>query len=75
MTSYVTSKVALNNASAHGTFVTRLRADHSVAWSETISTLPSDIANAVALSPSGDLFITGATFLTLGPSFGRRTPS
>jgi outer membrane protein assembly factor BamB len=66
---YVTSKVAFNSASEHGTFVTRLRADHSVAWSETISTLPSDIANAVALSPSGDLFITGATFLTFGPEF------
>jgi len=65
---YVTNMVSLNNRTSHGIFVSKLRADHSVAWSETISTLPSDAVNAVALSPSGELFITGGTFLTFGPT-------
>ena len=60
--------MAINNRSPYGIFVTKLRADQSVVWNEIISTLGSDAVNAVALSPSGDLFVTGATSLTIGPS-------
>jgi len=67
---YVTFLVT--GQSSHGIFVTKLLADLAVAWTSTISTLPFDAATAVALSPSGELFVTGATFLTLGRrSFGQ----
>jgi hypothetical protein len=37
-------------------------------WGTVVSKISVDAANAVALSPSGDLYVAGATFLTLGDS-------
>jgi beta-propeller repeat-containing protein len=55
-----------------GTFVSKMLADRSVAWTLNISTAPLDAVTAVALSPAGELFIAGGTFLTLGrQAFGQ----
>jgi formylglycine-generating enzyme required for sulfatase activity/outer membrane protein assembly factor BamB len=50
----------------HGMFVSKLRADGSPVWTTNVSPLAFDAVNAVALSPSGDLFVAGGTSLTLG---------
>jgi outer membrane protein assembly factor BamB len=67
---YVTSQIRGARAAA-GIYVTRLNFDGSTAWSTQISGLSADVANAVALSPANELFVTGATLLMLGDkSFG-----
>lgn len=69
--SYVVTTVSAN-PSVSGIFVTKLRGDHTTAWTERISASPFDAVTAVALSPSGELYVTGGTFLTLGArSFGQ----
>jgi formylglycine-generating enzyme required for sulfatase activity len=57
---------------AHGILLAKMWSDLSVAWIVNLSSLPFDAITAVALSPSGDLFVTGGTFLTLGrKAFGQ----
>lgn len=61
---YVTSFVSSPFASA-GIFAQKWNSDGSLAWSTRISGVTADAVNAVAFSPSGDLFVAGATFLSL----------
>jgi len=69
---YVTSQVR-GGRSAAGIYVTKLDRDGSTAWSTQISGFSADAANAVALSPANELFVTGATFLMLGDkTFGQQ---
>ncbi|HVZ75203.1 MAG TPA: hypothetical protein VHJ20_22640 [Polyangia bacterium] len=63
---YLTSLVASDRNGPNGIFVTKQRADHSIAWQGRISPAAFDAVNAVVLSPSGDLFVTGGTFNKLG---------
>jgi hypothetical protein len=62
---YVTSFVSGPRASA-GIFVKKLNSDGSPVWSTRISALTFDAVNAVGLSPSNELFVAGATGLSLG---------
>ncbi len=69
--SYVVTTVSAN-PSVSGIFVTKLRGDHTTAWTARISDSPFDALTAVALSPAGELYVTGGTFLTLGAkAFGQ----
>jgi hypothetical protein len=69
---YVTSMVT-SGRTGFGVFVKKLSRDGTTLWSTRISNITADAANAVALSPSNELFVTGATFQTLGPrSFGQQ---
>jgi hypothetical protein len=63
---YVVNQVAANGRGTQGIFVTKLAADHSVVWSTNLTTFAFDAITAVALSPSGHLFVTAGTFLLLG---------
>jgi hypothetical protein len=49
-----------------GTYVKKLARDGTLIWNTLLSRLSLDQATAVGLSPSGELFVTGATFATLG---------
>lgn len=49
-----------------GIYVEKLARTGEVLWSTRISPLWVDMVTAVALSPAGELFVTGATFLQLG---------
>jgi len=62
---YVTRYVGGPRASA-GIYVQKLSRDGALLWSTRISGLWVDMVTAVGLSPSGELFVTGATFLQLG---------
>jgi hypothetical protein len=56
-----------------GAYVEKLARDGSLIWNTLISRLSPDQATAVGLSPSGELFVTGATLATLGMrSFGQQ---
>jgi hypothetical protein len=69
---FVTFSVPSNTHGSHGNFVSRLRPDQSSVWTDLVSDLPVDAVTAVALSPAGDLFVIGGTFLTLGAqAFGQ----
>ena len=69
---YITFAVPGNPRGPNGIFVSKVLADQSVAWTANISTAPVDAVTAVALSPSGELFVTGGTFLKLGrEAFGQ----
>ena len=71
-TAYVTFVVPGNTRGPQGTFISKLLAGQAVAWTVNLSTAPVDAVTAVGLSPAGDLFVTGGTFLTLGrQSFGQ----
>ena len=68
---YVTSLIT--GGAQVGIYVKKLNSNGTTAWSHPISRFSVDAANAVALSPSGDLYVTGATFATLGAtSFGQQ---
>ena len=68
----MTSLVASNRQGPNGIFVTKTLADHSTGWAARISPTAFDAVTAVALSPSGDLFVTGGTFNKLGAkTFGQ----
>ena len=68
---YVTSSIT--GGAQVGIYVKKLNRDGTTAWSHRITSFSPDAANAVGLSPSGDLFVTGATFATLGTtSFGQQ---
>ncbi len=68
---YVTSWVSAG--ADVGNYVEKLDADGTLLWSARISRQPTDMVSAVGLSPSGELFVAGATFQTLGPaSFGQQ---
>jgi outer membrane protein assembly factor BamB len=68
---YVTRTVELGRAG--GIYVDKLNRDGSTAWSTRITPVTIDAVNAVALSPKGELFVAGATFLQLGTmSFGQQ---
>ena len=68
---YVTSLIT--GGAQRGIYVKKYNSDGSIAWSHQITNLSPDAANAVGLSPSGDLFVTGATFATLGAmAFGQQ---
>ncbi|HVU51101.1 MAG TPA: SBBP repeat-containing protein, partial [Polyangia bacterium] len=72
---YVTSLVASNRQGPNGIFVAKTRADPSAGgpdWTARISPTAFDAVTAVALSPSGDLYVTGGTFNKLGAmTFGQ----
>jgi hypothetical protein len=69
---YITSYVSGPPAEA-GIFVKKLNSDGALVWSTRISSLWVDMASALALSPSNELFVTGATVLRLGhESFGQQ---
>jgi hypothetical protein len=56
-----------------GIYVKKLNRNGSEAWSTKITNVSADAANAVALSPSNELFVAGATFRQLGQrSFGQQ---
>jgi hypothetical protein len=61
---YVTS-VVTGRRNDPGIFVKKLNRDGTVAWSNKISPITADAANAVGLSPQNELFVAGATFQTL----------
>jgi WD40 repeat protein len=55
-----------------GAFALKLNADGGLLWSNPISPFALDAVTAVALSPSGDLFVSGGTVRKLGDmSFGQ----
>jgi outer membrane protein assembly factor BamB len=69
---YVTSYIGGPRDSA-GIYVQKLSRDGALLWSTRISSLWVDMVTAVGLSPSGELFVTGATFLQLGKQrFGQQ---
>lgn len=69
---YVSSYVS-GSPVTRGIFVKKLNPDGSLIWSKRISPSTGDAVNAVALSPSGELFVTGATFFALGQAqFGQQ---
>jgi hypothetical protein len=69
---YVTSSVG-DRRFGPGIFAKKFNRDGSLAWSTPISPITADAANAVGLSPANELFVTGATFRTLGKqSFGQQ---
>ena len=71
-TAYVTFAVPGNTRGPEGTFISKVLADQSVAWTVNISAAPVDAVTAVGLSPTGELFVTGGTFLKLGrQTFGQ----
>src|SRR4051812_43439654 len=49
-----------------GTYVKKLAADGTQLWNTPITRISIDNVTGVGLSPAGKLFITGATFATLG---------
>jgi hypothetical protein len=56
-----------------GTYVKKIAADGTQLWNTPITRISIDNVTGVALSPAGQLFITGATFATLGKqSFGQQ---
>ncbi len=56
-----------------GPYVQKLAHDGTLIWNTPITRLPPDQATGVGLSPSGELFVTGATFATLGlQNFGQQ---
>jgi len=68
---YITSLIT--GGAQVGIYVKKLNSDGTTAWSHLISRFSADAANAVALSPSGDLIVTGGTFAMLGAaSFGQQ---
>jgi len=68
---YVTSLIT--GGAQIGIYVKKYNSDGTIAWSHRITSFSADAANAVGLSPSGDLFVTGATFATLGAAnFGQQ---
>jgi hypothetical protein len=68
---YVTSSVT--GGIMVGIHIKKLNSDGSEVWSRRISAFSPDAANAVAMSPSNELFVTGATFATLGStSYGQQ---
>jgi len=68
---YITSLITAG--AQVGIYVKKLNSNGTTAWSHRITSFSPDAVNAVALSPSGDLFVTGATFATLGvTSFGQQ---
>lgn len=68
---YVTSSVT--GGSMVGIHIKKLNSDGSEVWSRRLSAFSVDAANAVAMSPSNELIVTGATFATLGStSYGQQ---
>jgi hypothetical protein len=56
-----------------GIYVKKLAADGTQLWNTPITRISIDSVTGVALSPAGLLFVTGATFATLGQrSFGQQ---
>jgi formylglycine-generating enzyme required for sulfatase activity len=69
---YVSFIVPNNRNGPQGTLVSKVLADQSIAWTTQISPLAFDAVNAVGLSPAGELFVAGGTFLKLGrQTFGQ----
>lgn len=69
---YVTSYIGGPRTST-GIYIQKLSRDGALLWSTQISSLWVDAVTAVGLSPSGELFVTGATFLQLGEQrFGQQ---
>lgn len=66
------SGLALSGATK-GPFVSKFHADGSKGWVNNLTKSPNDFAYDVVVSPSGDLYVTGATFLQIGAeSFGQQ---
>jgi hypothetical protein len=69
---YVTTLAASSRSPENGISVTKLDARQMPVWNQVISPDSFDAVNAVALSPAGDLFVTGGTLHTLGAqAFGQ----
>jgi hypothetical protein len=69
---YVTTLVASSRSPENGISVSKLDAQQALVWDQVLSPDSFDAVNAVALSPTGDLFVTGGTFHTLGAqAFGQ----
>ena len=67
---YVTASATGSRARA-GAFVRRLAADGSARWSVRLSAVPIDVATAIAIAPTGEVIVAGATVAALGgPGLG-----